>query len=455
MAKEDGVVFEHEKLGQLTFKKDKNGKPIYDSNNIRKILLSGIGYLVEQKLLNEKDYERFNDIINNLEIGFKENLPARTSMPYKYNRHTGEVVEISFYISDISLYIPADEMIDSIVDNLCQIIVMYKFPKDKLRELDKYGLDSTLNDHGSYWMKFAKALLPEDSIEYYKIAYKARDYILKNSTTEHDRILSNELGDSWVSEIASEYAERLTEEEMTEKDYPIRDFLEDKLSECEENVEENEDADNYEDDSDIDFQSVSPVSLKEYITNMEEKYEDELKAIGQDLVMVSSYQRGPALYDTIHSCRHKELKYYLFYSYWDWVDAGHELYTPELVSKWLSAANVQINLSELTIDENGFIIVYRGENEYSLPWKKGALSWTTSKEIAEKFAMGVRLRIQTSAKPKLIVAKVHKDNILARIDDRDEFELLCRNVVFQEEIKLKSNNKDGAKRAKLPSYVQE
>lgn len=447
MAKAEMIVFKHEKLGEFAFKKDKNGRPIYDNEKIREIFLTGIQYLVSQNLLTQKDSDRFKDIINDMEIGFKENLPAKTSMPHQYNRHTGEVVSISFFISEMSLYIPIKDMIESILDNLCQIIVMFKFPKDKLHDYEKYGLGTGLNGHGGYWIRYAESLLPEEYIEYYKIAYKAREYILKNATTEHISAFSRLRGEDWISDLAGEYAERLVDEEMTEKDYSIKDFMEDELLDYEEEEEDDEDTD----DS---LQSASPVSLEEYIKKMEEKYEDELDAIGEDLIMVSSYQRGAALFDTIQECRYNELKYYLFYEYWDWIDKGHELYTPSLVTKWLTAANVQLDLSGLEIDEEGFVTVYRGENEYSLPWKKGALSWTTSREIAEKFARGVRLRIQTAAQPKVIVGKVHRDNILARIDSRDEFELLCKNVVFLEEIKLKSNNKDGCKKAKLPSYVK-
>lgn len=451
MAKDDMMVFNHEKLGELTFKKNKNGRPVYDNERIREIFIKGLESLVTQNLLTQKDSNRFKDIIGDMEIGFKKDLLARTSMPHKYNRQTGEVVSISFFISEMSLYIPIKDMVESILNNLCQIIVMFKYPKDKIREYERYGLSNGLNGHGGYWIRYAEALLPEEYITYYKIAYKARDYILKNATTEQNRVFLNELGEDWESDLAGEYAEMLIDDELTEEDYPLKDFMAEKFSECEYDEED----DDSEDDSDDSLQSDSPISLEDYIENMQEKYEDELDAIGQDLVMVSSYQRGAALFDTIQECRYNELKYYLFYEYWDWIDKDHELYTPSLVTKWLTAANVQLDLSGLEIDEEGFVTVYRGENEYSLPWKKGALSWTTSREIAEKFARGVRLRIQTAAQPKVIVGKVHRDNILARIDSRDEFELLCKDVVFLEEIKLKSNNKEGCKKAKLPSYLEE
>ncbi len=198
--------------------------------------------------------------------------------------------------------------------------------------------------------------------------------------------------------------------------------------------------------------SNSQFTLEEYTRIMKEKNKDELKAMSEALYRTDSYQRGTVLFDIIEKCRYNELKYYLFYEYWACIDKGHELYTPSLVSKWLTAANVQLDLSGLEIDKEGFVTIYRGENKYSFTWKKGALSWTNSREIAERFARGVRLRSQTAAQPKVIVGKVHKDNILARIDDREELELICKDVVFLNEIKLKSNNKEGGKKAKLTSY---
>lgn len=445
------IVFEHEKLGVITFKKDKDGRPVYNNEKVREIFIKGIESLVNQDLLTQKDREMFKDIVNNMEIGIKKNLPARISIPCQYNRRTGKVVSISFYIGEISLYIPIKDMVESILSSLCKIIVMYKFPKDKVREYEKYGSDDGLNGYGGYWIRYAEALLPEDYITHYKIAYNARDYILKNAVTEHIRVFSNELGEGWASELAEEYAGRLIDEELTEKDYPLKDFMEEKYEELNDNEDEDGENCNIQDSP----QPDSPISSAEYIKNMKEKYKDELDTIGEDLVMVSSYQRGAALFDTIASCKHEELKYYLLIEYWDWIDKGQELYTPSLVSRWLNAANVQLDLSGIEFDNDGFVTVYRGENEYSLPWEKGALSWTTSRKIAEKFSKGVRVRIQTAAQPKVIIGKVHRDNILARIDSRDEFELLCKDVVFLEEIKLKSNNKDGGKKAKLPSYVQE
>lgn len=97
--------------------------------------------------------------------------------------------------------------------------------------------------------------------------------------------------------------------------------------------------------------------------------------------------------------------------------------------------------------------MYRGENEYSLPWNKGTISWTTSMEVAEKFARGVRLRMQGAAQPKIIVGKVHKKDILARINDRDEFTLICKDVSFVKEIKLKGAGLERKGKARIPSQV--
>jgi len=71
-------------------------------------------------------------------------------------------------------------------------------------------------------------------------------------------------------------------------------------------------------------------------------------------------------------------------------------------------------------------------------------------EIAEKFARGVRLRMQGAIQPRIIVGKVHKKDILARINDRDEFTLICKDVSFVKEIKLKGASLGKARESPYP-----
>lgn len=184
------------------------------------------------------------------------------------------------------------------------------------------------------------------------------------------------------------------------------------------------------------MENENVISLEQYIKNVEEEFANELKLITDKLVMQSSYGRGLLLFGLINRTQNNKIKYHLFNEWWNGCDDGQEYFTAKAVREWLQDAGITLDYSNLTFDKDGFVTVYRGENENSLGWDKGGISWTIDKAVAEKFARGVRLRNQDAKTPKVIVAKVNRENILAIIFKRSESELICDKVKFFAELNL-------------------
>ncbi len=406
MAKAKTTTIQHEYLGAIDFNLDSKGHTVFSIMKIRQIIQMGIQVLADRRLLSETEKAQFSDLFEAMDIAIKKNLPGRSSIQHKYNHRTGEVIDAALYFSEISLYIATDEMIKSILENLCLLIVMYKHPEERLKESGLFGPNAPFDGHGDPWCSYAEALLPEDYVRQCKYAHAAYGYIRSHATKEQAEVFENEWGEGWESDLADQYAEELLGNDLTSEQYPIVQFLEDRL---EEYAEYDSEDDLSDDDSAYEQEpaAVSSIPFEQYIDLMDSKYEAEIDAISDRLIMLSSYQRGPALYDEILEASKPELRYYLFIRYWTHIDAGHDLYKPSEVYGWLAQSNAQLDLLDLEIDSEGFVTVYRGENEHSLPWAKGALSWTTSRQIAEKFARGVRLRTQDAPKPRIVVGKVH------------------------------------------------
>jgi len=179
------------------------------------------------------------------------------------------------------------------------------------------------------------------------------------------------------------------------------------------------------------------MTLEEFKYNVEEAYEYELDDMDIDLMFVDSYTRGALLNNIINESS-IEIKYYLLIKWWGLIDDGHSLFNVNDVEEWLSFVKVKLDLSDLNYDAEGYVTVYRGENQNSNSHKNGAFSWTTSSSVAEGFARGLRERTIYAKKPILITGKVHKSKILGRLDGREEFELLCKDVSVHEEKKLRN-----------------
>jgi hypothetical protein len=174
---------------------------------------------------------------------------------------------------------------------------------------------------------------------------------------------------------------------------------------------------------------IREAEFDDWFVAEEEEYDKEL-------IAVNSFERGYLLYEIIKCCDCEEYKYYLFNKWWSSMDSGQNLFHAKLVKSWLSSAFVKLDLSDLDFDDNGYLTVYRGENIRSLPHEYGALSWTTSRIIAENFARGARLRTTAVSNPAVLIGKVHKNDIIGRFDGREECEILCSDVIVYEKIKL-------------------
>jgi hypothetical protein len=155
---------------------------------------------------------------------------------------------------------------------------------------------------------------------------------------------------------------------------------------------------------------------------MKTKYKDQLEAIDSELMMNNSFARGQHLYDILEGIElEEELKYYVFLNWWDSIDSCHEKFGDN-IKRWLDSAKVKLSFNDLNVDEDGYVKVYRGTNEYSRSWM--GMSWTTDKYIALKFAKGARVRRPVQS-PAILVGRVHVDGILGVINSRSESEILC------------------------------
>ncbi|MCY6958589.1 hypothetical protein [Clostridium brassicae] len=178
------------------------------------------------------------------------------------------------------------------------------------------------------------------------------------------------------------------------------------------------------------------LSLEEYKNKMKDRYKDILKKIDDKLVLADSWSRGKLLYELLEktSMCPEELKYYVFYKWWDSIDSYHSEFDRDSIKKWIKLANVDIELevqNKLIIDDEGFIKVYRGAHELNEGWY--GMSWTTDKEIAKKFANGCGVRLQTK-NPTILIGRVFYSNVLGIFNDRKESEVLCYLVNKQDSI---------------------
>lgn len=172
-----------------------------------------------------------------------------------------------------------------------------------------------------------------------------------------------------------------------------------------------------------DYRLSKKIKLEDYQENMKTKYKELLYSIDGELLSVGSFERGHLLYDVLCDREEvpKELKYHIFYEWWTSIDAYHDWFDSWDIEEWIKEANVKFDYGKLNIDKKGYVKVYRGVNEYSNP---EGMSWTTNRDIAEKFANGCRVRGMVN-EPKVLEGKVHYWNILAMFWGREESEVLC------------------------------
>lgn len=197
----------HEILGQITFKGEAENSLVYDGEIIRNIFAKGINYLVAEELLTPENQMELNSFIDKIEFGIVSNQLKRTAISYQAISDTGEAVCAAYTLfSDVSR-IPVVDMVNTFLDDLCQLIVIVKHPKEEL--------------HGSYWMKYAEALLPSYYIEYFLIYEKAYDYILQNATEKQKKVFMENLKEDWASILAEDYARIRINDGLTEEEFSV------------------------------------------------------------------------------------------------------------------------------------------------------------------------------------------------------------------------------------------
>ncbi|MCT4543509.1 MAG: hypothetical protein N4A63_08205 [Vallitalea sp.] len=177
------------------------------------------------------------------------------------------------------------------------------------------------------------------------------------------------------------------------------------------------------------MKNFKKLTLKEYENKMEIKYNDLIKDFNEKLLTIDSFNRGHLLYKLVDSedCP-EELKYYIFYRWWDSIDSYHDYFEADDIDEWLETTNIDMYTevkNNLNLDSDGYVKVYRGTHEFNEGLN--GKSWTTDKEVAIKFANGCGVRRPTK-KPKILTGKVDWIYVLGIFNDRKENEVLCNMV---------------------------
>ena len=140
-----------ERLGKITFQGAAENSLVYNKEIIKEILEKGIDYLVSEEIVTTEDQAQLHQFLNQMQIGINKNLLARSFISYQVEQTSQKVVGISYSLFAHTSTVPVVEMIQTILDDLCQMIVLVKHPQDEL--------------HGVNWLKYAEFLLPSYYIE--------------------------------------------------------------------------------------------------------------------------------------------------------------------------------------------------------------------------------------------------------------------------------------------------
>ncbi|QUH21733.1 HD domain-containing protein [Alkaliphilus sp. B6464] len=117
-----------------------------------------------------------------------------------------------------------------------------------------------------------------------------------------------------------------------------------------------------------------------------------------------------------------KIKYVLFIEVYTRMDFGFHYIKPEFFQRILKykpqSNNDKVAIELSSIDNKGFITVYRGEGSKSTPFDK-AYSWTDDFNVALKFSSN-----WGNFDGKIYEAKIHTDHIIDFINKRNEREVL-------------------------------
>lgn len=139
------LTFGHEKLEQITFQGEAENSLVYDSDTIKNIFFKGIQYFVAEDVLTTEDQATLQSLIQRMEIGIDQNLQSKSLINYQISQETGEIHSVSYWIFPHTSQVPVVDMINTFLDDLCQLIVLVKHPNEEL--------------HGPYWVEYAEYLL--------------------------------------------------------------------------------------------------------------------------------------------------------------------------------------------------------------------------------------------------------------------------------------------------------
>lgn len=141
----------HEQLGPLAFQGEAENSLVYDRSIITEIFYKGIDYLVSEELLTTEDRSTLQQRIDRMDIGLNPDLSSRSLITHQINPDTGEVTFTSYMLFSQTSQVAVVDMINTLLDDLCQLIVLLKEPRENL--------------HGPHWVEYAEYLLPSYYID--------------------------------------------------------------------------------------------------------------------------------------------------------------------------------------------------------------------------------------------------------------------------------------------------
>ncbi|PLS19442.1 hypothetical protein CVD28_03225 [Bacillus sp. M6-12] len=158
-----------------------------------------------------------------------------------------------------------------------------------------------------------------------------------------------------------------------------------------------------------------------------EKFRDE--GDYESIIHITSNKYVLNIFHEVYNEVELEKRYSLFRETYTQMEYGFEAFQPDILEEVLTL-NMDTSFKEqLKPDNKGYITIYRGEGSKSRGLEE-AYSWTINQKIAHFFAK------RFDKEGKVYQGKVHINDVIDYIDDRNEGEILVIPTNVKEIIKL-------------------
>jgi hypothetical protein len=174
----------------------------------------------------------------------------------------------------------------------------------------------------------------------------------------------------------------------------------------------------YIDIQNLDIEFMKTFKVKETIIDITKEI-DSLRT-EQDYETIVQLTSNKYVLNVFHDAYEEipvEQKYKVFRATYTQMEYGFQAFKPEILEEVLTMNNDTSFKEELKVDKEGYVTVYRGEGSKSRGIEE-AYSWSTEERVAKFFAY------RFDKKGKIYQGKVHIDDIVDFIDDRNESEIL-------------------------------